>query len=205
MPALDRPQLRPYVAAAQDAQDPNHVHLWDRLGLSRNPFRVTMLEFMALQMFDGQRSVRDIQAEAINLVGGQIIPIDLFTRLAERMEAALFLDGPRFREALQAPVREPACIGCYPADPDEVRHQLRHLFTGGQGPGLPQEKKPDGKLKAALIPHIDYARGGHTFAWGFKELFERTDARQPIRVHDLRATFITIALGDGEDRGVGHG
>src|SRR5262249_9446061 len=27
-----------------------------------------------------------------------------------------------------------------------------------------------------LVPHIDYARGGHTYAWGFKEICERTDA-----------------------------
>jgi hypothetical protein len=26
------------------------------------------------------------------------------------------------------------------------------------------------------------------------ELFERTAARQPIRVHDLRATFVTVSL-----------
>jgi AmmeMemoRadiSam system protein B len=57
-----------------------------------------------------------------------------------------------------------------------LRRQLRKFFTGNDGPGLPREKKPDGKLRAALIPHVDYARGGHTFAWGFKELFERTDA-----------------------------
>ena len=176
MPTLDRPELRPYLAAAQDERDPNHVHLWDRLGLGRKPIRVTLLEFMALQMFDGQRTLRDIQAEAMNLVGGQLIPFDLFTQLVERMDEALLLDGPRFREALQSPVREPACIGCYSADPDELRQQLRKMFTDRNGPGLPHEKKPDGKLRAALIPHVDYARGGHTFAWGFKEIFERTDA-----------------------------
>ena len=41
---------------------------------------------------------------------------------------------------------------------------------------MPQEKRPDGALRAALIPHIDYHRGGGTFAWGFREVFERTDA-----------------------------
>jgi AmmeMemoRadiSam system protein B len=176
MPALDHPQLRPYLAAAQDVRDPNHVHIWDRLGLAKKPVRVTLLEFLALQMFDGRRSLRDIQAEAMNLAGGQLIPLELFTQLIDRMDAALLLDGPRFRALLQSPVREPACIGCYEADPDALRRQLRRLFTGKNGPGQPQEKNPDGKLRAALLPHIDYGRGGHTFAWGFKEVFERTDA-----------------------------
>src|SRR5262249_43477378 len=35
---------------------------------------------------------------------------------------------------------------------------------------------PGGQLCAVLIPHVDYERGGATFAWGFKELFELTDA-----------------------------
>src|SRR5205085_2116085 len=36
--------------------------------------------------------------------------------------------------------------------------------------------QPDGRLRAVLLPHIDYQRGGPTFAWGFKEVFEQTDA-----------------------------
>lgn len=176
MPALDRPQLRPYLAAAQDESDPNHVHLWDRLRLGRNSLRVTLLEFLTLQMFDGQRTLRQIQTEAMNLVGGQLIPLEVFVQLVERLDCALFLDGPRFRQALQAPVREPACIGCYEAEPDALRRQLRAMFTNPKGPGLPQVKKPDGNIRAALVPHIDYARGGATLAWGFKEIFERADA-----------------------------
>jgi AmmeMemoRadiSam system protein B len=176
MPALDRPQLRPYLAAAQDEREPNHVHVWDRLGLAGTPVRLSLLEFMAVQMFDGRRSLREIQFETMNLAGGQLIPLDLFVRLAERMDKAMFLDGPRFREALSGPIREPACIGCYEAEPDALRRQMRHLFTGTKGPGLPSQKKTDGKLCAALLPHIDYTRGGHTIAWGFKEIFERTDA-----------------------------
>ncbi len=176
MPAPDRPRLRPYLAAAQDEHDPNLVHVWDRLGLSQAPVRLTLLEFLAFQMFDGERTLRDIQSEAIRLVGGQIVPLEFFIQLVERMEEVRFLDGPRFRELLQGPVREPSCIGCYEAEPEALRRQIRRLFTGSKGPGLPTEKQPDGKLQAALIPHIDYARGGHTFAWGFKEVFERTDA-----------------------------
>jgi AmmeMemoRadiSam system protein B len=75
-----------------------------------------------------------------------------------------------------ASVREPSCIGCYERDAAALRRQLHALFTAGRGPGLPSQRKPDGRLHAALIPHIDYQRGGHSFAWGFKEVFERTEA-----------------------------
>jgi MEMO1 family protein len=73
-------------------------------------------------------------------------------------------------------IRPPSCLGCYEAEPAALRRQIRALFTGGRGPGLPHQRKPDGRLHAALIPHIDYHRGGHSFAWGFKEVFERTEA-----------------------------
>lgn len=45
-----------------------------------------------------------------------------------------------------------------------------------------------GRLRAAL------ATAGVTRA----ELFERSKARQPLRVHDLRATFVTLALATGK-------
>jgi AmmeMemoRadiSam system protein B len=83
---------------------------------------------------------------------------------------------------VNGPVRKPACIGCYNADPNILTTQLRVLFTAPGGPGLPSERpgspRPDGtRLRAALLPHMDYARGNVTYGWGFKELVEQSDAR----------------------------
>jgi AmmeMemoRadiSam system protein B len=125
-------------------------------------------------MFDGRRTLRDIQAEAIRRMGGQLLRLESFTTLVQRLDGALLLDGPRFRERLANPTREPSCLGCYPGEPDALRGQLRQFFTDPRGPGLPRDSRPDGALRAALIPHIDYQRGGVTYAWGFKEVFERT-------------------------------
>lgn len=176
MSATLRPRLRPYLAAAQDHRDPRFVVIWDRLGLTEESRRVTVQEFEWVQLFDGRRTLRDIQREAIQKTGGQLVPIDRFAALAAELEAALFLDGPRFRERVAYPVREPSCLGCYESEPDALRRQLRSFFTRRGGPGLPRVQKPDGQLRAALLPHIDYGRGGGTYAWGFKEVFERTDA-----------------------------
>jgi MEMO1 family protein len=167
---IDRPRLRPGLAATRDS---NKIVVWDQLRISPQQQRLTALEFEWLQLFDGVRSLHDIQAEAMRH-GGILMPLETFADLARRMEDALFLDGPRFRELLASPVREPSCIGCYEGDPAALRRQLKRLFTSG--PGLPGEPRPDGRLRAALLPHIDYARGGGTFAWGFKEVFERTEA-----------------------------
>jgi AmmeMemoRadiSam system protein B len=77
---------------------------------------------------------------------------------------------------VDSPVRLPRCVGCYEGDPDLLRRQLPGLFTAPGGPGMPRPCRADGNLRAVLVPHIDYARGGATYAWGFKEIVEKTDA-----------------------------
>jgi AmmeMemoRadiSam system protein B len=170
------PRLRPGLAAAQDPGDPHYVFLWDQLRVARTPQRLNLLEFMWLQMFNGERTLRDIQAESMRRLQGQLLPLEWIQALAERLESQLYLDGPLFREKLAGPVREPACLGTYQTNVDLLRQQLADLFTGPRGPGLPGDVAPDGALRAALVPHIDYQRGGATFAWGFREIVERTDA-----------------------------
>jgi len=127
-----------------------------------------------------------MQAKAMRQSGSELAPIDPLLALIHRLDEALFLDTPRFAELLSAPVREPSCIGCYSADPDELRVQLDGYFTADGGPGLPEHlpATPNGKAKstrkgairALLAPHIDYARGGISYAWGYKELAERCSA-----------------------------
>jgi AmmeMemoRadiSam system protein B len=174
--SLERPRLRPGLVPLVDENDPRHVVVFDRLHLSPLPRRITLIELTWMQLFDGTRTLRDIQMEAMRQAGGRLLPIELFASLVEKLDEALFLESPRFKERLHGPVREPSCIGCYPSDADEVRRYMKTLFQGRRSPGLPGREKADGHLLGALIPHIDYQRGGATFAWAFKEVFERTDA-----------------------------
>jgi AmmeMemoRadiSam system protein B len=172
---LDCPRLRPHVVAAPD-DDAKHVYLVDQLGLSPRAERMSRREFSWLRLFDGQRNLRAIQAEVARQAGGEHLPLELLVSLVRRLEEALLLDGPGFRAVAQQSVREPRCIGCYEGEPGALRQQLEHLFTGRKGPGKPRDPRPDDRLRAALVPHIDYTRGGHTYAWGFKEVFDRTAA-----------------------------
>jgi hypothetical protein len=131
---LDRPRLRPGLAAARDEDDPFAVILFDQLRVSRDLVRVTAREFTWLQWLDGTHTLRDVQAAAMRDGGGVLLPLEPLTALVSRLDAALFLDGPRFAARVSGPVREPACIGCYASDPDELSTQLDGYFTAPGGP-----------------------------------------------------------------------
>ncbi|MBL8799765.1 MAG: AmmeMemoRadiSam system protein B [Planctomycetia bacterium] len=171
----ERPALRPGLTAIPDPTQPGFVFLLDRFFLTDRQARLSRLELDWLQLCDGTRTVRDIHADVGRSLNGQTPPLAVFERLLAQLEAAAFLDGPRYRQLLDGPIREPSCIGAYEGDPDKLRLQVERLFRAG--PGLPAAGKPDGSLRAALIPHMDYQRGGLTYAWGFKELFEKTAAK----------------------------
>jgi AmmeMemoRadiSam system protein B len=174
-PHVERPRLRPFLAAIPDEREPHSWLLTDRLGISAKTLRVTEAELNWMQLLDGRRSLRDVQIEAMRQAGGELLTLERITAFVAKLETALLLDGPHFQARVHSPVREPSCIGCYPNEPGALRRQLEKLFTGSNGPGLPGRLR-DARLRAALVPHIDYTRGGHTYAWGFKELFEHTDA-----------------------------
>ncbi|MDB5310222.1 MAG: Dioxygenase [Gemmataceae bacterium] len=170
-----RPKLRLTLSA--EPADGGMV-LFDPLRVGR-PVPLTLLGLEIARRFDGKRTLRDVQTEVIRLAGGAIIPLDPIAELAATLDDAFLLESPRFDARVGGPVRKPACIGCYDADPAKLRAQLRELFTAPGGPGLPADppRSPHGKLRAALLPHMDFGRGNVTYGWGFKELAEQTDAR----------------------------
>src|SRR5919197_121004 len=97
-PTPDRPRLRRGLAAEPDRDDPRFMVVWDEYGLSPHRERLTRLEFACAELlFDGRRTLREIQVELIRQLGGELLPFELFTALVERFENAMFLDGPRFR------------------------------------------------------------------------------------------------------------
>jgi AmmeMemoRadiSam system protein B len=177
--SLLRPQLRPHLVIEPDGSQDCFL-MYDQLRLSDRALRLTAQELDWLRLFNGRNGLRDVQAEAIRRLGGRLIPLEALERLAKLLDEALFLEGQRYRDRYQqaaaTPIRPPACLGSYEPQPAALRRQLEALFTGPRGPGRPGTPEPDPHFRAALVPHIDYGRGGTSYAWTFKEVFERTAA-----------------------------
>jgi AmmeMemoRadiSam system protein B len=146
--------------------DPNRISP-ERATLSRGALEV-------IQFFDGSRTLDELR-QAFD----SAVPLEELAGMAAILDEFLFLDSPAFGAYLAGSTRRPSCIGCYPAEPAAIRSKLKKLFTAPGGPGLPKASaaSPHGRLRAALLPHMDYARGGVTYGWGFKELVEQTDAK----------------------------
>jgi hypothetical protein len=175
MPHSDRPRLRPHLGAGLDESTGQHV-IFDQSRLSRAELRLGRIELGWVGLFDGKRTLRDIQAEAVRQRNGQVVPFEVFEHLFRLLDGALFLDSPRYHEAVNGPIRAPCCLGVYEEDPQALREQMRDLFCHPKSSGLPGEMRNDNRVRAVLAPHIDYARGGPTYTYAFKELVESTPA-----------------------------
>lgn len=176
MPTSDRPQIRPGLAAAPANRDGDTFLLWDEIRISDAQLRLSAFELKCIHFCDGTRTINDLRSLAMTWTGGQLMPLSIFEDLLRRLDEALFLDNTRYRERVGGDVRPPSCIGCYEGEPKALRKQLRKMFTAPGASGLPEASRPDDALRAVLVPHIDYARGGRTYTHGFREIVEHSPA-----------------------------
>jgi AmmeMemoRadiSam system protein B len=178
IPGLDTPKLRHGLQAAV-GPEPDTVILMDQFRLG-GPLMVSRVAFDLIRLFDGQKTLSVVQTESATMFDGAMVPLETLGNLIAGLDQEFFLESPRLFERLSVADRPPSCIGCYDADPEKARKQLKRLFTASGGPGLPGEPgcrvAKEGAIRGVLLPHMDYARGGVTYGWGFKELAERTDA-----------------------------
>jgi hypothetical protein len=180
MPLPERPRLRPTVIGHIDPENTEVVWLYDRYRVSRFQLALSRQAIPILELFNGSNDLRDVQVALMRFTGGQLFPLSILEQLVGRLDEALLLDGPRVQDCLdefhRSSVREPSCLDSYGSDPEEVRQLLLSQFQDERGSGLPANVQPDGELRGALIPHIDYHRGGPVYSHAFKELVERSDA-----------------------------
>jgi AmmeMemoRadiSam system protein B len=140
-----------------------------------------------VSLFDGEHSLAQIAA-VIGRRHGAKPSIEQIAAVADRLDAAGFLDSPAFAErhrriveAFRASRVRPATHagGAYSADPGALRLQIDSFFTHPEGPGrlgTPGGALSVEPLRGLIAPHIDFQRGGPAYAWAYAELDRRSDA-----------------------------
>jgi AmmeMemoRadiSam system protein B len=155
---------------------------------------------IVLSLLDGERTLEEVCQLAEGL-SRRIVEEILLT-----LDGIYLLDNDRSRsrrravvaEFLASSIREPICAGgVYFDDAVQLSEQIDLMYSEVGGPGRAKafdERSPS--PRCLLSPHIDYRRGGQSFAWSFKELAERSSASIYVIVatsHHSLSRFVMTA------------
>ncbi len=148
-----------------------------------------------LALADGSRTVEEI-IETVRANGETNVTDESVEDLFKQLDTVFLLEGPRYEAEVvrslekyrNADFRIPALEGqAYPEDPDDLLDLLE-----GFAPDISDEQEPSGRdLKAIVTPHIDYQRGGDSYA----ELWRR--AAPDLQDVELAVVFGTDHNGAG--------
>ena len=147
---------------------------------------VPLLDIVSL--FDGEHSLDEIR-DIVSGRHGLALTRAEIGAVAERLDEGGFLDSPSFAtrrariEAEYAASPERPALhagGAYAGEPAALRAQIEAFFRSPLGPGADALKGPAARsgsgLRGLLAPHIDFHRGGPTYAWAYREVLRRSDA-----------------------------
>jgi AmmeMemoRadiSam system protein B len=143
---------------------------------------IPLLDIVSL--FDGTRTVLEIQ-EYFMRSRGELLPHDKIEQVIHALDEQGFLDSRRFAERRRSieerfrssPTRQAAHAGAtYAGEPEALRAQIDAFFAHPDGPAAAGRAIPSDPVRALIAPHIDFSRGGPTYAWAYRDLAERCDA-----------------------------
>jgi len=187
-----QPQIRPLeiVPYADTGED---------LYLLRDPQGFTGTAVIApaaallISLMNGKRTLGELREEFFSNVGSSI-PLSEIEKLVQQLDEHYLLETPRFASHKQAQIDQYNSLsvrpsahagGAYHSDVAPLKQQLSELFTHQDGPGLlPWEanqkngfpQPPASRLAAIMSPHIDFHRGGASFAWAYDRIVTESDA-----------------------------
>ena len=163
---MENPKLRPIEILPFQQQGRRLLLLRDPAQVKPVAVTMSLNALPILRCLDGTNSLLDIQA-AYARAGGDLLFRDDLERLLRHLDDALLLDSAHYRaerarmeaEFREAPVRPMSHAGgAYPAEPDAFRAELERQLAVAGPPRAPA------RPAAVVSPHIDYARGGATYA-----------------------------------------
>jgi len=175
---LLHPRLRPAEAFPVQLNGQDLICIRDPEGLSEQPVFLGRAFFFLVSRMDGKHDLRDIQADYLRATG-EILPMETLENLVTQLDEQHYLDGASFEnfrqelvEAFSASKSRPArhAGSAYAGSADELESQIESHFGDPEGPGTrtpPDYSKP---VRGLIAPHIDFERGGPTYAHAYRAL-----------------------------------
>lgn len=192
-----KPKLRETKTQPTTERGRQGILLSDPLGISQKTFFIPGSLALLLTLMDGTRDIGTLRT-GFELRTGTPLDTSLLERLISDLDKALFLENERFAQAYQvalndyrsAASRPPALAGkLYPANAEELDAFLQQYLDQAKDEHL----KQPGELKGLIGPHIDFTRGGLTYARVWSQ------AKAAVRQADL-----VVILGTDHSEGEGR-
>jgi AmmeMemoRadiSam system protein B len=193
--ADDRPRLRHVEAFPIDDDGHRFIALRDPSGLTDEVVMLPPPLLDLVSLFDGDHSIDEMRA-ILATRHGEAPTAEQIAAVARSLDDHGFLDSARFAERrraieaefLASPVRPAAHAGgAYAGEPGALAAQIAAFFARADGHGVdaaPHAPPTSGLaspphrpgIRGLIAPHIDFHRGGPTYARAYRELIDRSDA-----------------------------
>jgi len=178
----------------------------DCLGIIQNSVILQGEALSIIGLIDGRRNVTDIKLDFIRLRGGVLVEADFVESFLSELDAALLLDGPKYRlgketliaSYLREPVQKASHAGLsYPSDPAQLKVYLSSILELARGRPFPAL---DGAIRALVSPHIDLETGKAIYG----QVYQAASGLRPQRVlllgtgHSLEEGLMSLTEKDFE-------
>ena len=176
------PPLRHIDAAPVEHEGKTLICMQDPAGYIEDQLVLSPPAFFVAALLDGTQDADTIQAAFQQQFQGEQVAREQIIEIAEYLDAHGFLFSPRF-ETMRANIEanfngsdtRPAYLAgkSYPADPEELRPFIDEFFTREGAPSNNGENadSTNAPCRCLIVPHIDFHRGGHSYAHGYARLF----------------------------------
>lgn len=179
---MSLPALRNVEAFPVSHEGKNFIALRDVEGFVEEQVLLSPQAFLIAMHLDGKRDVRQIQVSVAKQTGGTIIFSEEIMKIVDFLDQKGFLHSEKFHhikkavvDAFGASESRPAYFAgkSYPGESDEFKKYIHEMFKREGSPGrIPSRAKNRAGVKCLVVPHIDFHRGGHSYAHGYLNLAE---------------------------------
>lgn len=177
----EKPKVRLIEAIPARKGNEQLFILRDPEGFSERTIALSERGMFIAALFDGTRTVRDVQAAYVRRFGDIVAAADI-ENIAEELDNAMFLESERFRNAIEAeirnymesPIRPARHAGtAYPPDMLSLDEMLKVC-----GEEKTKIHSAEGILTGIISPHIDMNRGRNCYSALYGSLSESKAANE---------------------------